>query len=168
LLQRIYDLDEDVSLIYSQNVRFKMIIVGGGALILRDVIVRATSDIDILKADRRLVELMELYDMNCRANAYENSFPYNYEDRITLLWSGKSVDYYTASLEDIVISKLCAGRPEDFDDIAKIAAHVDWEKLEFLAKDKNEIKASILNDNLYNNFLAYYEEYERRYRPCKN
>jgi hypothetical protein len=169
LLQRLYDLDEDVSLSYTPNIRFRLIIVGGGALVLRNVIFRATSDIDVLQADRRLVELMEAYDINCRVNAYENSFPYNYEDRLEYVWSGKNVDYYTASLEDIVIAKLDpTARPEDLDDARAVVEYVDWEKLEYLAKHPDELKSSSLNDSTYSNFLENYKEYERRYRPCNN
>ena len=168
LLQRIYDLDEDVSLLYNPNTRFRMIIVGGGALVLRSVLVRATSDIDVLQADKRLLGLMEAYDMNGRVNAYESHFPYNYEDRIEHIWSGKNIDYYTASLEDIVVSKLCSNRPEDLDDAKEVVEHIDWDKLEHLAKDKDELKSSVLNDTTYYNFLSHYEEYKKRFRPCKN
>ena len=69
IMQSIYDLDEDVSLIYPPNMRFQIVIVGGGALILRNMITRATSDIDILNADARLFELMKPYNMNTRVNA---------------------------------------------------------------------------------------------------
>jgi len=170
LLQRLYNLDEDASLLYTSEIRFRLIIVGGGALIVRDVIARATSDIDVLcNADKKFVELMESYDINCRVHAYENCFPYNYEDRIKLVWSGKNVDYYTASLEDIVISKLdSTARPEDLDDARKVAEYIDWEKLEYLARHPDELKSSTLNDSTYQNFLANYEEYERRYRPCRD
>jgi hypothetical protein len=168
ILQRLYDLDEDISFIYTPDIRFRLIIVGGGALLLRGIISRVTSDIDVLQADRRLIALMEVYDINCRVNAYENNFPYNYEDRIELVWSGKNIDYYTASLEDIIIAKLCAGRPEDLDDIRDAVQFIDWVKLELLAKDKNELRLSLLSDNMYYNFLGNYEEFERRYRPCKN
>jgi hypothetical protein len=133
------------------------------------VIARATSDIDVLQADRRIVELMEAYDINCKVNAYENSFPYNYEDRIELVWSGKNVDYYTASLEDIVIAKLDPGaRPEDLDDVRAVVEYINWEKLEYLAKHPDELRKSTLNPATYQNFLANYKEYERRYRPCKD
>ena len=59
-------------------------------------------DIDVLAPDIRLFELMKMYDMNCRVNAYMNNFPYNYEDRLEPIWSGKSIDFYTPSLEDIL------------------------------------------------------------------
>jgi len=173
LLQRLRNLDEDVSLSCSSDIRLKVIIVGGGALVLHGAISRATSDIDVLlRADRRLIELvvglMEAYDINCRVSAYESYFPYNYEDRLDHILEGKCVDYYTASLEDIAIAKLGACRPEDLDDLREISECIDWETLEHLAKDSGELRSSTLNDNTYHNFLANYEEYERRYRPCKS
>ena len=115
LMQRICDLDEDVSLIFTKDTRFQVV-----------------------------------------------------EDRLELIWSGKSIDYYTPSLEDIVISKLCAGRPEDINDMIEVADHINWEKLEHLAKADGELRANILSDNSYFNFLGNFEEFEKRYRPCRN
>ena len=166
--RRIRDLDEDAYLTFDTDMRFRLIIVGGGALLLLNAIARATVDIDVLQADRQLLHLMEAYDMNAQVNAYENNFPYNYEDRLVLIWSGRRIDFYTASLEDIVISKLCAGRPQDLEDLKGAAKHIDWEKLEYLAKADDEIKASALNDHGYSRFLQNYEEYMEGYRPCRD
>ena len=62
------------------------------------------------------------------------NFPYNYENRLELLWSGKNVEVYTVSLEDLIIAKLCSNRPIDMDDAGELADRVDWKKLEFFSK----------------------------------
>ena len=165
---RMQRLDERVNLEYTGDGRFQIVIVGGGALVLRGYLARSTDDIDVLNADRRLYGLMELYDMNGDVNAYMNSFPYNYEDRIELQWSGDKIDYYTMSLEDIVISKLCSHRGSDLTDIELVADSINWEILEKLAYDEGEIKSNILSDMGYLNFLGSYENFERRFRRCES
>ena len=168
MLNRMQRLDRRASLEFKGLGRFQVVIVGGGMLVLRGYITRSTADIDILDADSRLYDLMELYDMNGRVNAYMNSFPYNYEDRIDLVWSGIKIDYFTASLEDIVISKICAGRERDIIDISEISDKINWEILERLSKDEDELRLIKMSDRDYMNFEATYEEVERRLRPCEN
>ena len=133
---------------------------------MREYLARATEDIDILDVDHRLHELMAVYDMNGYVNAYMNNFPYNYEDRLEHLWSGKKVDYYTASLEDIVIAKLCSTRPEDLTDIELVAEKICWESLEKLATSEDELKRNMLNERQYMDFYASYESFVKRFRPC--
>jgi len=165
--ERIEQLDEHVDLEFDGDGRFQVVIVGGGALIVRGYLSKSTDDIDILAADSRLLGLMKLYNMNGNVNAYMDSFPFNYEDRIVPLWSGKKIDYFTASLEDIVISKLYSIRDDDLTDIENVVQNIDWDLLEHLAVDEDEIKKSLLSDRGYMNFEANYEIFERRFRPCK-
>ena len=168
ILDRLKYLDDDANSIFDSDGRFQVVIVGGGALVLHGYITRGTDDIDILDANHKLHELMQSYDMNGDVNAYINNFPYNYEDRTVLVWSGMKIDYYAASLEDIVISKLCSSRPDDLTDIEFLVDMIDWEMLEKLALDEHEIKASSLNESRYNDFLDSYGNYKRRFRPCKD
>ena len=85
-------------------------------------------------------------------------------------FKGKIIDFFTASLEDIVIAKLCSYRPTDREDITSptVVNAIDWEKLRFLATSEGEAKASALNETRYKEFLYSFEEYERRFRPCDN
>ena len=48
LMERLARLDEDADLLFDDDRRFRMIIVGGSALILLETITRATLDIDAL------------------------------------------------------------------------------------------------------------------------
>ena len=55
ILKRMEGLDEEVDLVFddlSNDFRFHIIIVGGGALVLRDYLVRSTDDIDLLDVDK--------------------------------------------------------------------------------------------------------------------
>ena len=169
LIQRLKDLDEEASLLFGEAERLHMVIVGGGALILMELLPRATHDIDVLDSSRKLHSLMESYDINTRVQTYINNFPYNYVDRLVPLSDiqGKIIDFYTASLEDIVIAKLYSYRGTDHADITdpKVLRAIDWDRLHELATAEDEAKQSALNDRLYRQFLYDFEEYERTYRP---
>ena len=167
LVERLKRLDEDASLLYDDDSRFKMVIVGGGALILLETIDRATLDIDALSVSRELLPLLERYDINAQVAAYINNFPYNYEDRLHKLEIESSkIDFYTASLEDIVIAKLCSFRDTDRQDVIspEVLKEIDWDLLEKLATDEDELKANI-SDRGYSEFMYNYEEYVRRFHP---
>jgi hypothetical protein len=170
LMDRLHRLDEDADLLFNEGHRFRLIIVGGSALILLEAIDRATHDIDAIDVSLELISLLDRYDINCRVQTYINNFPYNYEDRIKLLFSGEKIDFYTASLEDIVIAKLFSWRGSDQKDVESpsVVAALDWNLLNDLATNENEARASALNARCYQDFLANYESYVRRYHPCAN
>jgi hypothetical protein len=170
LLERLAQLDEDADLLFDDDRRFRLVIVGGSALILLETILRATHDIDALEASSEIVHLLERYDINTRVATFINNFPYNYEDRLVLLKKGSRIDFYTASLEDIVVAKLYSARPSDRQDVIDpgVLNALDWEVLEHLALAEDEARASALNDRSYAEFKASYDEYVRRFRPCEN
>ncbi|MFA5536732.1 MAG: DUF6036 family nucleotidyltransferase [Bacillota bacterium] len=167
LLERLSRLDEDASLLFDGDERFHLVIVGGGALILLERISRATHDVDAISASRELLGLLEKYDINCRVQTYINNFPFNYEDRLVPLnINGRKIDFYTASLEDIVIAKLYSARAIDKKDVEnkEVVDAINWNMLERLAMGEDEAKASALNERCYKDFKANYDDYVRRFR----
>lgn len=70
LLERLARLDEDADLLFDDDRRFRMVIVGGSALILLETITRATHDIDALDVSPEIVDLLEKYDINTRAGTF--------------------------------------------------------------------------------------------------
>ena len=171
LLERLRRLDEDADLLYEDDRRFEMIVVGGSALILLDSISRATHDIDALNVPRELADLIEKYDINTQAETYINNFPYNFESRLRpIALKTRKINFYTASLEDIVIAKLYSYRDSDLADISapEVVKRIDWELLRHLATAEDEAKASALNEFRYREFLDKYYDYETRCRPCDN
>ncbi len=168
--ERLLRLDEDADLLFDDDRRFRMIIVGGSALILLETITRATHDIDALDVDPDLYHLLEKYDINTRVGTFINNFPYNYDERLVLIHTGRRIDFYTASLEDIVVAKLYSGRGKDLQDIIdpRVLAAVDWARLEHLATAEDEAQASALNPFQYREFLDSYQEYVKRWKPCEN
>ena len=171
LIQRLKDLDEEASLLFDYAERLHLIIVGGGALVLMEVISRGTHDVDVINASKKLQGIMEKYDINTRVQTYVSNFPMNYEDRVKPIdFQGRLIDFYTASLEDIVIAKLYAYRDTDLGDITapEVINNLNWELLHHLATAEDEAQSSALNKMRYREFLANFEDYERRYRPCKD
>jgi hypothetical protein len=170
LIERLLRLDEDAALLDNSDARFHLVIVGGGALILWEYVSRATHDIDALDASQKIQSLLAKYDINTRVAAFMNNFPYNYETRLRPLpIKGKKIDFYTASLEDIVIAKLYSPRDTDLFDIetARVRKDIDWELLETLALADDEAKGSALNEQNYQDFLQNYQKYIERFRPCE-
>lgn len=165
LLDRLDRLDEDASLLFSKEDRLFLVIVGGSALVLQKKLKRATDDIDVLEISSKLIDLIERYDINTRVATYISNFPYNFMDRIIKIEvGGRIIDFYTASLEDIVISKLYSNREKDKLDIENedVLNSIDWDILDSLAMDENETKQSSMNDRLYSEFLQSYCEYKER------
>lgn len=171
LLERLARLDEDADLLFGDGRRFRMVIVGGSALILLETISRATHDIDALDVSQELVDLLEKYDINTRVGTFINNFPHNYDERLVPVpLDGRRIDFYTASLEDIVIAKLYSGRATDIQDIIdpRVLKQINWDRLEYLATAEDEAKASALNKFRYAEFLDSYRTYVRRWRDCEN
>ena len=170
LLERLNRLDEDADLLFDSDDdrRFRLVIAGGSALILLETITRATHDIDALDVSPEIVSLLRKYDINTNVVAYLSNFPYNYEDRLVPLnIGGRRIDFFTVSLEDIIIAKLYSGRDTDLQDIndENLLKAIDWNRLDYLATDENEAQLSAMNEYRYKEFLACYQEYAKRWHP---
>ena len=97
-----------------------VMIVGGCAFILQDLSSRpVTHDIDVLSYDAALEEIISKYNIvNAQVKTYEDSLPYNYEDRLVIINIGaKNIEFISPSLEDLVVMKLYGARPNDLEDI---------------------------------------------------
>jgi hypothetical protein len=159
-------LDEDASLMFPGGKRFRIVIVGGSALILLGVIERATLDIDALEATGMLTELLGRHDINTDVRAFIDFFPHGYESRISKIFCGQIVDFYTASIEDIVIAKLFSHREKDIGDLGDPAliARIDWDLLDRIVRDANEIENNVISEMRYQDFLGNYKNYLKRRR----
>jgi hypothetical protein len=160
---RLLEFDKAVELLYPNKV-FRMVLVGGSALILLGAMQRATTDIDVLVAPSVLQELMAKYDINSRVVAYQDSFSDNIEDRlIKLNLPTHAVEFYSASLEDLVASKLCSTRDKDEQDIRQkeIIEALNWTELEAIIKD---MEISMFSPRGYKILLFNYRQY---LKECK-
>ena len=115
------------------------------------------------KYPKEIATLFSKYDMNMDVVAYMDSFPIGFEERAKIIdLPTKKVQFYTLSLEDIVISKLCTTRgKQDIIDInsEKIVKDIDWDHLEQLAKIMRDNKISGIEK-----FDYYYKEYIDKYK----
>lgn len=168
ILDRLDTMDMEAFVTIDTPHMYSMIIVGGSGLVLLGTITRATADIDTIEASVEIRGLLEKYGANMQVSAFLPNFPYNYLDRVQRLpVGGRKIEFYSASLEDIVIAKLFSTRPQDRQDLIsdEVLRCIDWDMLHYLATDENEVKAVVLNERRYLDFLHDYNEYVGRYGP---
>ena len=161
IIKNLLLLDEEITLTFENDDRYNIIIVGGSALVLIDKISRATMDIDAISCSDELKPFMERYNINNNVIAYRNNFPDDYIERcVKLNVPTKKISIYTASLEDIVISKLFSVRPQDKEDICnpKIIAALDWDLLDKIV-NSDDFRDNILSDHAYKMFMLDYRDY---------
>lgn len=104
---------------------------------------------------------MERYNINNNVVTYRNNFPDDYIKRcVKQDVPTKKISIYTASLEDIVISKLFSVRPQDAKDIRdpKIVAALDWDLLDKIV-NSDDFRDNILSDHTYRMFMLDYRDY---------
>ncbi|MDR3206763.1 MAG: hypothetical protein LBT60_00350 [Oscillospiraceae bacterium] len=147
--------------------RYSCVIVGGCAFLLLGYNGRATHDIDVIihNLPSALQGIMSGLDMNSIVRAYFDSFADDYLARVKPVpLDTKSVDFYTLSLEDLVISKIAAGRRQDKFDIfsGEVAQNIDWALLDALA---DEVKQSLLSSRQVQEFEGLYDEYVKGCKP---
>ncbi len=166
--ERLKAFDEELYLMGFQiQEKLKMYIVGGGALYLLHKIRRVTYDIDAFFPNNRYAEIhdvMQKYDINTRVNVYRENFAHDFEKRVSKLdIETKMVDFYTLSIEDLVISKIAAGRPKDIKDICsnEIVQSIDWEVLEMI---KQDIIENMLSPRAVNEFVGMYNDFRKEYQ----
>lgn len=165
LIENLLAFDEEASLLsVSQNIKYQCYIVGGGALLLLDLIPRATYDIDVIRCTgEHLVSIMADYDINMNVSAYLTYFADGYQSRAKKIdLETTTVDFYTLSVEDLIISKIASGRTKDMEDIRResVVNIIDWNKLDNLAKITVE---GILSDYDKNEFIYFYKEYRKEF-----
>lgn len=122
--------------------------------------------LDRLRFPGQLLTLMEAFDLNGRVVAYESHFPYNFEDRLVPVeFECRAVRCCTASLEDLVVSKLYSPRDIDSVDIrgAAVLDALDWDRLDAAVQDAGLSK---IGEQRYRDMLHNYAEYKRECGPC--
>lgn len=158
LIKNMKDLDEEFSNLYPEF-QLKCVIIGGGALIIKDLIPRMTTDIDVINSMDIAGDLLPLFGFSNKAIVYESNLPYHYEDRLEKVnIHTKSISYYTPSTEDLIVSKIYASREKDIEDLVKIkqSGSYDHQKLKQAIEDA---KLSSLNEYRYYEMVDLYHRY---------
>ena len=155
VIQNLINLDMELAVFALNNdihleKKVKMVIAGSSSLIMNGINLPKTQDIDVLRISHVIDDdLLEKYKMNCRISAYENSLPYNYEDRLVEYPLETQIVYFWAiSIEDAVAGKIYAWRDKDKDHIysTEVLNKIDWLKLRVCIE---ELRLSVLNDKDY-------------------
>lgn len=167
LRNRLVEFDRAVALLFPGRA-FRLVLVGGGAMVLLGCLARATSDLDALVFPPELLPLMERYDLSGRVTAYIDQFAGTFEERLVPLeLETKAVACYTASLEDIVAAKLYSNREIDAKDVRRpeVLDALDWDRLSQVVAEMEE---GALIERRCREFLANYESYRKEFGPCDN
>lgn len=135
---------------------------------LRELTTRnVTHDIDVYEADALVGEILAMYpNVNGGVAAFSDQIPYNFEDRLVELDIGsRTVEFVTPSVEDLVVMKLYAERPNDVQDVdgAVERGALDWGLLERLVYGRDEAAASALSERRYKEMTEAYERMRRRW-----
>ena len=164
IIKRLMSVDNDMSLLDTTADTYSCIIVGGSALVLLEKIYRSTHDIDSINASDEIKQLLEIYNINMNVSAYRINFPDDYLNRIIPIdIPTKKVKFYTVSLEDLVVSKLCSMRDKDVEDIENelVYKSLDWNLLDKLIDD---VCYGMLSDFDRNALVINYNHYTERFK----
>lgn len=164
IIKRLLQVDKDMCLLDSSSDIFTCVIVGGSALVLLDKIYRSTHDIDSIDASNEIKPLLDAYNINMNVNAYRVNFPDNYLDRIIKVdIPTTKVNFYTLSLEDLVVSKLCSMREKDIEDLENelVYKSLNWELLDELIED---VCYGLLTDYEVNILRENYKKYKEDFK----
>ena len=164
LLERLKQLDSDMVLLDNSEDLYTCVIVGGSALVLMDKIYRSTHDIDSIASSEKILPLLDAYGINMNVKAYLTNFPEDYQDRLKpVAIETTKVKFFTVSTEDLVVSKLCAGRDKDIEDVEvkEVTEHLDWDLLNRLIDD---VCYGMLNEFDEKLLRMRYKDYKERFQ----
>lgn len=160
LYDRLNSLDEELALKYPNlPYKFNCYIVGSCALIFQRYLQRTTVDIDVMDASTEILSILPKYDINSCVTAFYDNFTDSYIDRaVQVPLSTHCIDFYTASLEDMITAKLASYRDKDWDDITQpaILAAVDIDKLRYVI---DEVSIDMLSDRRLSEFKWRADKY---------
>lgn len=158
LEQRMIELDTITHDLYP-GLTFECVIVGGSALLIRNIITRGTLDVDVLEVSKEVEELFASFDFNTRVKAVLDCFPYNYADRLELVdIETKCIQYYTPAIEDLIVSKLYAYRAKDIEDLEKIKKSKKYDHIH-LDKIVKEARLSAITERRYLEMVDLYNRF---------
>ena len=147
-LKRLRQLDEDLLSVYGTCDRFEVVIVGGSAIMLRNLAASKayTMDIDVLSAAKEIESLLARYDMNMHVSTFLYQYPENWEKRkVRIPFEGDVLDVFTLSNEDLAITKMLSWRERDQGDVKGMveAGNIDFKKLDAILLDITEVQANL-------------------------
>lgn len=164
LRRLLLNKDRQIANIFPDEI-FNVVLVGGAALMLFKSNDKMTNDIDVFSTSDRKIDKY-LFDavFNDRVKNTSDSFSSDYIDRIIPLdeinVNTICLKYYLLSLEDVVASKLYAGRDKDKMDLknANLKDMIDWSVLDRIVYE--EMERDSLNERRWKELVCTYERYK--------
>jgi hypothetical protein len=135
----MFEVDKKLGKIVPKGLKTRIIIIGSGAYILKDLLLRLTYDIDTyIITDNNVRELLAEYnisDMGGRIMTVCENFDQRLE---TVNLPLNNIDLYVLSDYDMIISKLGSARPKDLQDIidSGLIYKIDFSRLEEIIRDE--------------------------------
>lgn len=162
LLARLEQLDGDLFALYPDKEPFDLVVVGGSAIVLRDLAPAKTQtlDMDVLKTAAELEGLLARYDINTNVDTFRFKFPSGYMDRLVAIpFDGAMLHVYTLSNEDLAITKLLAWRPQDQEDLQGMleASNIDLNALDEIVSTIGELQIN-LDEKEWEAFVLHLKE----------
>lgn len=113
------------------NFKFRLVIVGGSAMLLHYGDIRSTLDIDSATKLKNLSDIAKMFDINDSA-ASVIDFPPNYETRVIHFNSFSHLDVFLLHPIDLFLIKLQRLSEKDSEDISIILDNLDNNSIELL------------------------------------
>lgn len=120
LIERFDKLDEILADEIPYDITIELVVVGGSALILCDLVStsRRTVDIDLLRCEEKTKKYFDFLDMNDDANTFLYRMPDGWEGRkVVIEGDWERLRLFAPSPEDLAIMKLISNREKDFQDV---------------------------------------------------
>lgn len=160
IIERLTQLDDDLLALY-ENRHFEMVIVGGSALAVMNILPdqRFTHDIDVLRIASEIEHLLARFDMNTDVSTFLYQYPEGWESRkIRVPFEGMCLEVFTLSNEDLAITKMLSWRDSDRDDLKGMVAadKIDFVLLENILNDVTEVQVN-LNEDEWKQLKERYE-----------
>ena len=108
--------------------------------------------------------MLEAYNINMNVKAYLTNFPDDYRERLVPVdIETRKVKFFTVSTEDLVVSKLCAGRDKDIEgiEVDEVTKHLNWDLLDSLIDD---VCYGLLTEYDERILRAKYADYKERFQ----
>lgn len=144
----------------------KIFLAGSAPLIYNSWIQFGTEDIDCVGCTTKwLYNIFPEFHINTQINTYGDMFPYNYEDRIVLMYSSEYLEIYQMCLEDLLFMKLGRWSSNDIEDVGNMLdnkVEIDLDFLNFLIYDEEEARGAGMTDRKYSELCLAYEDFLTR------
>lgn len=172
ILDKLYELDDQLAAKYGLSSQHELVIVGGSALLLGDMAdaERKTCDIDVLRHTADTTEFFKPLNMNDDVNTFLYDFPEGWEPRAQEI-NGEwlTLRVLIPSPEDLLLVKLESNRQKDFQDCTDMVANgsADLNIAMKIACDPTELQLN-LNPEKWERVERGLESLEERFECSYN